>query len=81
MTPDERPDPLFELLADLPAFAPDEVSLRRVRMRCHAALVRQRIDANRRRRAWALLDVAAFGAMALYLAGVLAWAVRVAQLA
>jgi hypothetical protein len=80
MMTDERRDPLFELLADLPPSEPGEASQRHVRMRCHAALARHRIDATRRHPAWALLDATVLGTMAVYLAGVIAIALRMVTL-
>ena len=81
MTTDERPDPPFELLADLPTVAPSQTSQRRMHARCQAALARQRIEAGHLRLAWAVVDGAAFGAIALYLAGVIAVALRTMRLA
>jgi hypothetical protein len=79
MTDDERPDPLFELLADLPSEAPRGALQHRVRARCHAALARHRIGTTRQRRGWALFDAAAFGAMGLYLGAVIATALSAAK--
>jgi hypothetical protein len=42
MTPDERPDPMLRLLADLPLASPPAARDERVRSRCHVALARKR---------------------------------------
>jgi hypothetical protein len=78
MTIEQPGDPLFELLAQLPAGTPGGGRQDRVRARCHAALARSRRHGRTGSRGAALLDAAALGAAGLYLAAAIATALRAA---
>jgi hypothetical protein len=75
MTPNDVGWPHLDALAGLAPLTPDDASARRVRARCLAAL-----DSQTRRRAAALprlVDVAGLAAAGVYLAAIVAAALRV----
>ncbi len=77
MTQDD--DRLLQALAGLPPIAPDIVWETRVRKRCHTAISRRvssRTPPGRGLSGTGLLDIAAGTALCVYLAAVLAEAVR-----
>lgn len=80
MTIEQPGDPLFDLLAQLPAGTPGRGRQDRIRARCHAELERSRRRGGTGRRGSAMLDAAALGAAGLYLAAAIATALRAAAL-